>query len=123
MATSDVSQSGTIGLKRSLRFWDLVLYGIILIQPTAPMPVFGVLYDASRGHVVTVILLAMVAMLFTSISYGRRAPLQSSSWRGGMIVRTANWIMSSSIPGSLASSSMSRLERPCSAAAAVTWNK
>src|ERR1019366_1504398 len=73
MAATDVSQSGTIGLKRSLRFWDLVLYGIILIQPTAPMPVFGVLYDVSRGHVVAVILLAMVAMLFTSVSYGRMA--------------------------------------------------
>jgi amino acid transporter len=67
------TQPGSIGLKRSLRFWDLVLYGIILIQPTAPMPVFGVLYQVSRGHVVTVILLAMVAMLFTSISYGRMA--------------------------------------------------
>ncbi len=66
-------QSGTVGLKRSLRFWDLVLYGIILIQPTAPMGVFGILYDVSRGHVVTVILLAMVAMLFTSVSYGRMA--------------------------------------------------
>ena len=31
------------------------------------------LYNESRGHVVTVILLAMVAMLFTSISYGRMA--------------------------------------------------
>lgn len=63
----------TPSLKRSLHFWDLVLYGIILIQPTAPMPVFGVLYKVSRGHVVSVILLAMVAMLFTSISYGRMA--------------------------------------------------
>jgi len=67
------TQSETAGLKRSLRFWDLVLYGIILVQPTAPMPVFGVLYNVSRGHVVSVILLAMVAMLFTSSSYGRMA--------------------------------------------------
>lgn len=67
------TQSETVGLRRSLRFWDLVLYGIILIQPTAPMPVFGVLYSVSRGHVVSVILLAMVAMLLTSISYGRMA--------------------------------------------------
>ncbi|WP_348265102.1 APC family permease [Telmatobacter sp. DSM 110680] len=73
MATSPQSQSETIGLKRTLRFRDLVLYGIILIQPTAPMPVFGVLYTESRGHVVAVILLAMVAMLFTSVSYGRMA--------------------------------------------------
>lgn len=67
------SQPGAIGLKRSLRFWDLVLYGIILIQPTAPMPSFGVIYQEARGHVVTAILLAMVAMLFTSVSYGRMA--------------------------------------------------
>jgi len=62
-----------LGLRRSLRFRDLVLYGIILIQPTAPMPVFGVIYREAHGHVVTAILLAMVAMLFTSISYGRMA--------------------------------------------------
>jgi putrescine importer len=50
-----------------------VLYGIILIQPTAPMPVFGVLYEKSHGHATLTILLALVAMLFTAISYGRMA--------------------------------------------------
>src|SRR5580700_11525624 len=73
MVAASGAQSETIGLKRTLRFQDLVLYGIILIQPTAPMPVFGVLYQESRGHVVAVILLAMIAMLFTSVSYGRMA--------------------------------------------------
>jgi putrescine importer len=67
------NQPEAIGLKRSLRFWDLVLYGIILIQPTAPMPSFGVIYQEARGHAVTAILLAMIAMLFTSVSYGRMA--------------------------------------------------
>lgn len=62
---------GKITLKRSLRYWDLVLYGIILIQPTAPMPSFGVIYENAHGHVVSAILCALVAMLFTSISYGR----------------------------------------------------
>jgi len=61
------------GLRRTLRFRDLILYGIILIQPTAPMPSFGVISAEAHGHVVTAILLAMVAMLFTSISYGRMA--------------------------------------------------
>jgi putrescine importer len=60
-------------LKRSLTLWDLILYGIIVIQPVAPMSVFGVLSDRGRGHVVTTILIAMVAMLFTAISYGRMA--------------------------------------------------
>ncbi len=60
-------------LRRNLRLWDLVLMGIIMIQPTAPMPIFGVVSNEARGHVVTTILIAMVAMLFTAISYGRMA--------------------------------------------------
>ena len=47
---------GQITLRRSLSFWDLLLYGIVLIQPTAPMPSFGVIYQVARGHVVTAIL-------------------------------------------------------------------
>jgi putrescine importer len=60
-------------LRRSLTLWDLILYGIIVIQPVAPMSVFGVLSDAGHGHVVTTLLIAMVAMLFTAFSYGRMA--------------------------------------------------
>ena len=60
-------------LERNLRLRDLVFMGIIMIQPTAPMPVFGVVSNEARGHVVTTILIAMVAMLFTAISYGRMA--------------------------------------------------
>lgn len=61
------------GLKRSLKLWHLVVYGIILIQPTAALPLFGVVSQEARGHVVTTLLLAMIAMLFTAISYGRMA--------------------------------------------------
>jgi len=60
-------------LRRVLRLQDLIFYGIVIIQPTAPMPVFGIVSQQSRGHVVTDILIAMVAMLFTAISYGRMA--------------------------------------------------
>jgi len=66
-------------LKRSLTLWDLILYGIIVIQPVAPMSVFGVLSDRGHGHVVTTILIAMVAMLFTAISYGRMARVYPSA--------------------------------------------
>jgi putrescine importer len=67
------SEKRTVGLRRTLTLWDLILYGVIVIQPTAPMSVFGVLSERGRGHVVTTILIAMVAMLFTAISYGRMA--------------------------------------------------
>jgi amino acid transporter len=60
-------------LRRTLTLWDLILYGVIVIQPVAPMSVYGVLSERGKGHVVTAILIAMVAMLFTGISYGRMA--------------------------------------------------
>jgi amino acid transporter len=66
-------------LKRALGLWDLILYGIIVIQPTAPMPLFGVVMDKAHGHVVTTILFAMIAMLFTAISYGRMAAAYPSA--------------------------------------------
>ena len=46
-------------LRRTLTLSDLILYGIIVIQPVAPMSVFGVLSDRGRGHVVTTLLIAM----------------------------------------------------------------
>ena len=68
-----------VTLKRSLGLTDLLLYGIIVIQPTAPLPIFGVLTLRSGGQAVTTILLAMVAMLFTAISYGRMASVYPSA--------------------------------------------
>jgi putrescine importer len=56
-----------------LRLWDLILYGVIVIQPVAPMSPFGAIQSDSRGHAVTAILLAMFAMLITAFSYGRMA--------------------------------------------------
>src|SRR3989440_4975620 len=66
-------------LRRTLTLWDLILYGVIVIQPVAPMSVFGVLSARGHGHVVTTILIAMVAMLFTAISYGRMARVYPSA--------------------------------------------
>jgi putrescine importer len=73
METASVSISSAPRLRRTLTLWDLILYGVIVIQPVAPMSVFGVLSNRGHGHVVTTILIAMVAMLFTAISYGRMA--------------------------------------------------
>ena len=66
-------------LRRALGLWDLILYGMIVIQPTAPMPVYGVMSQRAHGHAVTTVLIAMVAMLFTAISYGRMARVYPSA--------------------------------------------
>src|SRR5258708_17668808 len=73
MENTSAQSSAAPRLRRSLTLWDLILYGIIVTQPVAPMSVFGVLSDRGHGHVVTTLLIAMVAMLFTAFSYGRMA--------------------------------------------------
>jgi len=73
MASNASPPGSGLGLKRALGLPGLILYGIILIQPTAPMPLFGAAAVKAQGHVVTAILIGMVAMLFTAISYGRMA--------------------------------------------------
>src|SRR5580658_10387051 len=73
METTPVVAASAPRLRRTLTLWDLILYGVIVIQPVAPMSVFGVLSNRGRGHVVTTLLLAMVGMLITAFSYGRMA--------------------------------------------------
>src|SRR5271165_6991815 len=73
MAIASSTDTATPGLRRALGLWNLILYGLIVIQPTAPMPVYGVMSVRSNGHAITAVLIAMVAMLFTALSYGKMA--------------------------------------------------
>jgi putrescine importer len=66
-------------LQRVLSLWDLILYGIVLIMPIAPVPLFGIVQKLSLGHAVSTILLAMIAMILTAFSYGRMAALYPSA--------------------------------------------
>jgi putrescine importer len=74
METRAASSAGTTAvprLRRTLTLWDLIFYGIVLIQPIAPVPLYGVAQKLSDGHFVTIILIALFAMLITAVSYGR----------------------------------------------------
>uniref|UniRef100_A0A7V4XQU1 APC family permease n=1 Tax=Acidobacterium capsulatum TaxID=33075 RepID=A0A7V4XQU1_9BACT len=72
-------QSSPVRLRKVLGLWDLVFYGMVLIQPTAGVPLFGVAQKLSNGHTVTTILIAMFAMMITAVSYGRMAALYPSA--------------------------------------------
>ncbi len=61
------------GFKRVLSLRDLVLFGIAFVGPTAPYSMFGIATVKSQGHLPLVYLIAMVAMSFTAVSYGRMA--------------------------------------------------
>ncbi len=62
-------------LRRVLSLWDLIIFGIMAVTPSAPVTVFGLVSVRARGHTVDTILFAMVAMVLTAISYGRMAAL------------------------------------------------
>ncbi len=73
MSENQAANNHNPHLKRVLGLWDLVFYGMILITITAPLPIFGIISNEAQGHVVSSILFALIAMLFTAISYGRMA--------------------------------------------------
>ncbi len=74
--SAPINSAGTVPrLRRVLTLWDLIFYGIVLIMPIAPVPMFGVAQVLSQGHFVTTILIAMIAMMLTAVSYGRMATL------------------------------------------------
>ncbi|MEV7399226.1 APC family permease [Streptomyces sp. NPDC091267] len=75
------STADRAGLRRTLGFRDLVVYGLLFIAPMAPVGVFGTLDAKSDGAVALVYVAATVVMAFTAFSYAqmvRVAPLAGS---------------------------------------------
>jgi len=56
-------------LKRSLGYWDLVLYGLAYIAPFAPLSTLGFVWNESNGLIVLAYILGAVCMYFTAQSY------------------------------------------------------
>ena len=61
--------AGAAKLKRSLRYWDLVLYGLAYIAPFAPFSTLGFVWSESNGLIVLAYVLGAVCMYFTAQSY------------------------------------------------------
>jgi putrescine importer len=74
---AEVKESGQADrqphFRRVLSLWDLVLFGLAFVGPTAPYSMFGIGTVTSQGHLPLVYALAMVAMSLTAVSYGRMA--------------------------------------------------
>ncbi|MCX5142605.1 MULTISPECIES: APC family permease [unclassified Streptomyces] len=69
--TDSGSTSARAGLRRTLGFRDLVVYGLLFIAPMAPVGVFGTLDAKSDGAVALVYVAATVVMAFTAFSYAQ----------------------------------------------------
>lgn len=75
METQTAAPAVVPRLRRTLTLWDLIFYGIVLIQPIAPVPLYGVAQKLSDGHFVTIIMIVLIGMLITAVSYGRMGTL------------------------------------------------
>ena len=69
----------TAHLSRVLGLWDLVFYGLVMISPTATVPLFGLAQKLSHGFMVTCLMIAMGAMAITAVSYGRMSAVYPSA--------------------------------------------
>jgi amino acid transporter len=63
------SQSSVPRLIRSLTFFDLVIYGLAYVTPTAPFQILGFVWQASNGLIVLAYILGGICMYFTARSY------------------------------------------------------
>lgn len=70
---------GTDVIRRVLRRRDLILFGLVILTPTAVYPVYGIIQTISHGQAALSYMVAMVAMLFTAASYGRMATVFPSA--------------------------------------------
>lgn len=80
-------QDGNLGykqeLKRVLTFKDILIFGIVFLNPIAPFALYGVINHKTGGHMALAYLIGMIAMIFTAYSYGKMAgafPVAGSSY-------------------------------------------
>lgn len=103
MQTSSIDSFGyRQQLRRSLGLFDLLVYGLVLISPTAPFSGFGIVFNASAAMVPLVYLIGLIAISFTALSYiemSRVFPLAGSVYSyarnsfGENVGFLAGWMM------------------------------
>lgn len=66
-----------------MKLWQVVMMGLAYLTPMTVFDTFGIVSRASNGHVPTSYIFALVAVLFTAVSYGklvRRFPEAGSAY-------------------------------------------
>lgn len=63
--------NGPVDLKRQIGLLACFFYGVGILLPIAPVPVYGVIVGVSNGHAALSYLIAMFAMAFSAWTYGQ----------------------------------------------------
>ena len=75
------NEASVVGLKRSLTYWDLVLYGLAYIAPFAPLGTLGFVWSESNGLIVLAYLLGGFC-IFQAITSSNNTAIISTKPRG-----------------------------------------
>ena len=81
--TNNSGTQSAAKLQKTLGLWHIIIIGLAYIQPMTLFDTFGLVSEESHYHVPTSYIIALVAILFTSISYGhmiRRYPSSGSAY-------------------------------------------
>ncbi|MCG7365530.1 APC family permease [Pantoea tagorei] len=79
----DTSAPQRAHLKKSLTLLPVVMIGLAYMQPMTLFDTFGIVSGLTSGHVATAYAFALIAILFTAVSYGklvRRFPSAGSAY-------------------------------------------
>ncbi|CBJ81996.1 putative amino acid transport protein (APC family) [Xenorhabdus bovienii str. Jollieti] len=69
--TNQTSASDRVQLRRTLTLFQVVMMGLAYMQPMTIFDTFGIVSGLTSGHVATSYALALIAILFTALSYGK----------------------------------------------------
>lgn len=101
-ATSVQQSAGPVKLKRTLGLFSLTAFGVTYMTVVTVFTTYGIVNKVTDGRLPAAYLLAVVAMLFTAVSYGsmvRKFPVAGSAYTyaqqsfGGGIGFITGWVM------------------------------
>lgn len=71
LSATTVPVTNRVQLKRSLKLWQIVVIGLAYLTPMTVFDSFVIVSGKTEGHVPSAYILALVAVLFTALSYGK----------------------------------------------------
>lgn len=83
MSHNVTATSSRVGLRKTLTLVPVIMMGLAYMQPMTLFDTFGIVSGLTNGHVATAYAFALVAILFTALSYGklvRRFPSAGSAY-------------------------------------------
>ncbi|WP_445497452.1 APC family permease [Photorhabdus sp. SF281] len=71
IGTNQTGANNRVQLRKTLTLVQVVMMGLAYLQPTTIFDTFGIVSGLTDGHVATSYAIALIAILFTALSYGK----------------------------------------------------